>query len=130
MFPHLCGSLPRKLDIKFSSKKLEFPDRYEAKLWVIDNQLSRRNLDKDSFNELIGKEYNLKKEGRGGDHISEEFHKARPHFGVLLQHAKTAKEVAKKRGVSKNTVQRAGALEEAKDKIKEASPKVAEQICR
>ncbi len=76
-----------------------------------DNQLGRRNLTADQFKLLIGRKYNRLNNKHGGAGVNQHSEQ-KAHFGVS---ANTAELVAGQHGVSKNTVERAGAKVEAID---------------
>jgi len=86
------------------------PDRKTAINWVIDNQLSRRNLGPFEASILRGKKYLLEKQSHGG---------VREKASVKNLHLKTREKIAKETGVSPRTIiydaQLAEAVEDLKD---------------
>jgi hypothetical protein len=77
-----------------------FEDRDQAKLWIVRNQLGRRNLTPKQTQILIGTEYNLEKKGIG-ERGPEKRGQNDPSF-------KTAEIIARRHGISPRTVKRAG----------------------
>lgn len=68
-------------------------------LWIIDNQLAKRNLTDKEKAMLIGMDYNVNKEQQGGDK------KSKDHFDPLVN-TSTAKAIAEKHNISEGTVKR------------------------
>lgn len=104
--------------LTFRTEAREFPDREAATLWIIDNQLSRRNISAYArvSLELLKAPLIAKKAkgrqacGQGGILLSENSPKA----------IDTRKEIAKLAGVSDNTVARVKKIEEkAPEEVKE-----------
>ena len=99
----------QKNEIKFKTICKTFDDREQAKLWIISNQLSRRNLTPQQISDLRGKRYLIEKKedhrpkekGGQSDHLSE----------------KTATKLAKEYGVSERTIRRDAKFAEAVDKL-------------
>lgn len=58
---HIRHAICRAHHIFYEKKILEFPDRTSAILWVIENQLGRRNLTPEAQAYLRGRIYNLEK---------------------------------------------------------------------
>ena len=104
-----------KHGIKYMVRYLDFPDRDAAKLWIICNQLSRRNLSPEQIAYLRGLRYQIEKkeahrpEEKGGqsDHVPE----------------KTAEKLSKEFGVSEKTIRRDAKFAEAVDKLPEEEKK-------
>ena len=55
-----------KHNIEFITIEYDFEAREDVIDWMIDNQLSRRNIDSNTRAFLIGKKYNTEKKGHGG----------------------------------------------------------------
>jgi len=95
------------IDYKIISK--EFKDRDRAKIWIISNQLSRRNLTPQQMRYLQGERYNLEKQAHGGQ---------LPKGSDQNDHSvKTAEKLAKEYGVSAPTIRRNAKFAEAVDKL-------------
>jgi hypothetical protein len=83
-----------------------FESREQVMSWMIENQLSRRNLTTEQKNDLIGKKYNFEKKSRGG---------AKGNNCTL----NVANKVAEEFDVSSKSVKNAGKYSESLDKISE-----------
>ena len=107
-------------NIPFKTVQKDFADRSRALLWIIDNQLSRRNLSayertrlalkKEPIISAIAKENQRLSEGRG--------QKGLP----ISENLNTQKEIARIAGVGHDTVAKVKKIEA------EATPKVKEQL--
>ena len=100
-------SICREHGIAFEVRKISLPDKAAARLWVIRNQLGRRNLTPDQASYLRGLEYEQAKQGRGGDH------KSKGRKCPL----NTADKLAKRRGVSPRTIKQDAAFARAVDSL-------------
>ena len=70
---HNRYAICRELGKPFTVREMEFPNKDHAKLWIIKNQLGRRNLTDTQFNLMVGMEYELeKKVSWGGDRKSQD----------------------------------------------------------
>jgi hypothetical protein len=94
----------------FQLAELEFPDKDHAILWVLKNQLGRRNLNDYHFALLVGQEYELEKKLHGGDRKSEEFKESIPQNEGMISSTETAERLAKEHGLSRATVERSADL--------------------
>jgi len=65
-------SICQKHGIPFDVIEVEFESFEEAKNWIIENQLGRRNLTPEAVSYLRGMRYNVEKQAHGGDRTSEE----------------------------------------------------------
>jgi hypothetical protein len=59
-----------KHNIEFITVEYDFESREDVIDWMVDNQLSRRNIDSNTRAFLIGKKYNKEKKGHGGNRSS------------------------------------------------------------
>jgi hypothetical protein len=102
-----------KEDIGFDVRFKEFDSRKDARCWIRENQLGRRNLSDTKRALLRGQLYNEQKDDPTKKppktKASEERHR--------VTTKEVAKEIAAKDGVSMRTVQRDGALAKAVDKL-------------
>ena len=98
-------------DITFNVRKISLPNRDAARIWIIRNQLGRRNLSPEQASYLRGLEYEATKQPRGGDRKSK-------GQNVPLNAAKT---LAKKHGIDPKTIKRDAAFARAVDSL-EAGP--------
>ena len=90
---------------------MEFADRDEAKLWIIRNQLGRRNLNSFSRSELAiqGKELIAKKAKE------QQIRKSVSQKSVEQKPIDTQKELAKIAGVSHDTIHKVEAIKKSGD---------------
>ena len=107
----LCGDNR----IPFKTKALKFDSREDARNWIIDNQLSRRNLSEERKAYLRGKRYNAEKKSAGGDGTNQ--HTKQPVQNV--QKATTAEKLADQFGVNELTIRRDAKFADAVDAIGE-----------
>lgn len=83
---------------KIKAVYLDFEDKNEVKYWIVENQLSKRNLTKMEVDYYIGKQFALKKS---------------------LHHSSPRNEVSKEYGISEKTVYNDSLFTEALDKLSE-----------
>lgn len=95
-------------EIKFKTIGKTFDSRNQAKIWIIANQLGRRNLSREQKSYLLGTQYNLEKKDRGGDQKSK---------GQNVSLIQIAPKIAKEHHVNPKTVQRAGKFAQSVDKM-------------
>ncbi|NPV52203.1 MAG: hypothetical protein HPY71_01615 [Firmicutes bacterium] len=100
-----------KHGIEYDVVYREFKDRTEAESWAISNQLARRNLTPEKFAYMLGKLYEKRKQGHGGDRKSEG---SSPQSEDLK---KTAEAIADEFKVGRATVERAAQFAQAVDEI-------------
>jgi hypothetical protein len=105
----------KKHKIEYQTSTIEIASREEAINWIIDNQLSRRNVNEAQRAYLLGKKYNLAKKAEGGDKKSDEYKKSLDHSDPVIS---TAQKFADKEGVSEPTVKRAGQYFQAIEDLK------------
>lgn len=111
--------------IHFNIKRMDFKDRDEAELWIMSNQLGRRNLSEvdritleDKMQGVLAKQA---KKNIGGDHKSEEFQKSKDKNSCPLISRQEKREnstdykIAKAAGVSEDTVRKVRAINKSPD---------------
>jgi hypothetical protein len=102
---------------------INLPNRDEAKAWMRQNQLARRNLTDEQRTYYLGEEFNSRKHSHGGD---------RKGGGSIRQNdgliASTAEQLAEEHGISPRTVERAGKFADAVNSIGEQNPVVKDAI--
>jgi hypothetical protein len=98
----------QKHHIGFHTLEKEFDTEDEAKIWIIHNQLGRRNLTREQISYLIGLRYNLEKKEVG--HPENQC----GHFGHIKR---TAEKIAEETGVSARTVRRDAKFAKAVDEL-------------
>jgi len=123
-------SICQKRNIPFNvEKKDNLPDEDAVKMWIINNQLSRRNLTDEQRERFIGILHNTSKKEKGGARDgagrkskaqTEPLKKSDPEYDGST--ADTAEIIAKKHGVSRETVKRASKYALALDRISQVSP--------
>lgn len=106
-------------EIPFDTKEIEFKNISEAKNWMIDNQLARRNLTDSQRRYFIGKRYEEEKNTHGGD---------RKSSGKSCHLKKTADDIARDNNVSERTVRNNADYSKAIDEIKKEEPEIADKI--
>jgi hypothetical protein len=104
-----------------SVEEVLLPDKAAARLYIVREQLARRNLTPQAFKTLVGELYNQQKKARGGDRKSAPDQSA---DSALCSKApeNTAETVAEEVGVSPRTVKVYGKLVEAKNAINQTLP--------
>lgn len=112
-------------NIEFQTKELDFDSMAEAKNWMIDNQLARRNLTDSQRRYFIGKRYEEEKKVQGGTGANQFEKEQRGHS---VQSAKTAEKIAKDNNTSDRTVRRNADYSKAIDDIKKEEPDIANKI--
>lgn len=100
-----------RLGIEFRTVEREFESREAVLNWIIDNQLSKRNLTAEQRQYLIGKKYLQEKKPHGG---------ARQASGHSDHLKKTEDRIAEQEKVGARTVRRAAGFARAVDTIKRA----------
>lgn len=110
-------------DLPFEEKEMHFKDKDEAKLWIIDNQLGKRNLipyDKvllqDRKKDILAKQA---KEKIGGDKKSNAYKSLQRNLGNDSEDRRkntTDYKIAKAAGTSEDTVRKVRAIDKSGDK--------------
>lgn len=132
---HNRYKIAREHNLKWNHKVMNFESREDAMLWMIDNQLGKRNLQKYDAVILNDKKRSilseLAKKNKGGDRKSEKFKESVPKKSWDLiskkEQRKASREnetdykIAKSAGVSEDTVRKVRKIEaEATPQVKEA----------
>lgn len=118
-------------DIPFKTYEMIFLSRDDAKLWIIDNQIGRRNLSKEQQSNLRGKRYELEKKREGGSGNNQYTKEELPKNCEVAQSPQsTAQRLAKEYGVSKGTIENDAKFSRGIDKISEISKEAAERVLR
>jgi hypothetical protein len=117
---HNRHAICQEMNIQFKTVELEFSDKDHAKLWVLKNQLGRRNLSDFQFKLLVGQEYELEKKVKG---------RPKSSTGELRQSdGETAKRLAEEHSISPRAVERSADLYKTVEAIKEVAPEVAQKL--
>jgi phage N-6-adenine-methyltransferase len=110
-----------ELGIDYEIANMSFGDRDAVVLWMINNQLGRRNLTREDFNMLVGRKYNAMKkapnDGGKGTTVSQN----EPRY-------RTSEKVAQEHGISEATVRRAAQTAAQVDAIKAEAKDAGEPI--
>jgi len=133
---HNRYSICKKHDIPFKVQEMDdFLDEDAVKMWMINNQLSRRNLTDEQRERFIGILHNTSKKGQGGARDkagrkskaqNEPLKNAAPKEGDDT--VNTAEMIAKQHGVSRESVKRAGKYALSMDRISKVSPTAEAKI--
>jgi hypothetical protein len=108
-----------KHSISFKIRKLEFDNIGDVKIWIINNQLGRRNLNTDQLSYYRGLKYESIKKGRGGYSYVESKGQNGPS---------TAEIVAKEFKVSVNTIKRDSKFTRGLEYIASKNPLLKKRI--
>jgi hypothetical protein len=113
-------------NIPFSTVEMEFDLREEVVIWIITNQISRRNLTTTQLSHFRGLHYNADKELHGGDRRSA------PNISKgqndPLKTGSTANRLSEQYNVSPKTIKRDSKLADGLTAIGEISPEVKRKI--
>ena len=112
--------------IPFRTVDMEFDSREAVLIWIISNQVSRRNLTPIQLSHFRGIHYMADKKMHGG-HNKLDLQKARGHFDPLLS-GSTANRLAEQYKVSPKTIKRNAKLAETLNLIGETSPDIKRKI--
>ncbi len=103
-------------NVAFNTVEKEFDSFSEAKMWMITNQLGRRNLTTEQRNYLIGKQYQERKLNVGGNR-GNQYTGGKVACPQNEDLAKTAEILADEHKIGRATVERAAKFAEAVDTI-------------
>jgi len=119
---HHRYELAQKHNLEFQITELEFETEDDAILWVLQNQLARRNLTDEQRAVVLGRLYNqLKlKQGRPDEKVEK--------FSTFSGSAATSRAIGALHGVSERTVRNAAEFAKAVDSVAEIKPEAAERI--
>ena len=101
---HNRYEIAQRRGISFQTVQKEFEDEDDACIWIIENQIGKRNLSIVEHSFKLGELYKLKRKKHGGDRRSEEFSSAQ---NAHLIKDTTAETVAKEQNINQATVRRA-----------------------
>ena len=108
---HTRHAICRQHGIEYKITSEEFKDRDQAKIWIISNQLARRNLKPDQMKCLRGERYNLEKKESVG------FKDRDLSGGKNCPRESTAEKLGREYGVSPRTIRSDAKFAEAVDKL-------------
>ena len=108
----------------FRVNYMEFAERDQAVLWMINNQLGRRNLTREDFNMLVGRKYNATKKAANDGGAGTQ----KATVGQNEPRSRTSEAIAKEHGISEATVRRAATVAAAVDAVKAEAKEAGEPI--
>ncbi|MBL0741064.1 ParB N-terminal domain-containing protein [Chryseolinea lacunae] len=109
----------QKNGIAFKIRKMPFQNMEEAKVWMIDNQMGRRNLTNDQMSYYRGLRYNSLKQKKGG------------YANVASKGQKdisTSGKVSKSFNISESTIKRDAKFAEGLDIVGQSNPMLKTKI--
>ena len=112
--------------LPFETIDMEFDSRDDVEIWIIENQVGRRNLTPMQLSYLRGMHYLADMKSRGGDRKSDEA-KSKSQNATLIS-GSTSKQLSDKYNVSRDTILRDRKLAESLIKIGEISPEAKMKI--
>ena len=117
-------------DIPYKTYEMIFNDRDEAKTWIINNQLGRRNLSGEQQSNLRGKRVELEKK-KVGEHDGNQYTVECPQNDDIPKKSKrTVERLADEYGVSKATIERDAKFSKGIDALAEVSEEAAEKVLK
>lgn len=106
---HRWKIIQKHPEIPYKVKRMDFPDKYAAIVWMCRNQVGRRNITPEQKTVLIGEAYKAQKLSVGNPGIRGDDGKYQcaqnGHIGSRLK--RTSQKIAEQFGVGKETVKRA-----------------------
>ena len=124
---HHRFQIARKHGIPFQITKKNFRNLEEAKRWMLQNQLARRNLTDEQRAYIQGKLYEMLKKNR--EENLKQYSSPKGQNVPSGDHA-TAKRLGSLFGVNEKTVRRSYEFAQAVDRVKAVKPEVAEKILK
>jgi len=109
--------------LDYAIVEMTFETEDDAVLWVLQNQLARRNLTDEQRTLIIGRYYNMLKLAPHRPSTEKEV-----NFTSFSGHNATSRYVASLHGVSEKTVRNAGEFAEVVDALAEIEPEAAARI--
>lgn len=117
---------------KYHTREMDFPDRWAAFDWMYRKQLGRRNLTEEQRAYMIGKMYDARKHGVGGQAGNSNAQKRTGHGDPIVSSAdapgRTDEEIGAELGIGSRTVRRANEFSQGVDALREVSPDAAEKV--
>lgn len=121
---HNRFAICQKHGLPFRTHSMDFDGIEDAKLWIINNQLHRRNLSDADRTIMIGRRYETEK------NIAQE-RNGNGQFGPSPQNGatvRTSQRIADDLGIGKNTVERAEQFKDGYERIRDVDPDEADRI--
>ena len=117
-----------KHGISFSTVIKEFESRDAVLIWIIENQVARRNLNPTQLSYCRGRHYRSDKKIVTNEKGKNQFSEVEAQNGPQPKDITTATRLAKKYKVSRNTIKRDAKVSEAIDAIGMTSPEAKKSI--
>jgi len=117
-----------KHGLPFSTISVDFASRDLAKIWIIENQVARRNLTQSQLRYYRGSHYHLEKRVVGNMTGRNQHNEDLAQNGLIPQRQSTADKLAEQYNVSRNTIKRDAQLANAIDAIGDQSPDIKMDI--
>ncbi|MBR3556760.1 MAG: hypothetical protein IKN89_12680 [Oscillospiraceae bacterium] len=121
-----------ELKDKYHIREMDFPDRWAAFDWMYRKPLGRRNLTEEQRAYMIGKMYDARKHGVGGQTGNSNARKRTGHGDPIVSSAdapgRTDEEIGAEQGIGSRTVRRANEFSQGVDALREVSPDAAEKV--
>ena len=111
-------NIAQKHDIPFNTVSMEFISRDEVVIWIIRNQIARRNLTPFQLRYFRGLHYHADRRSQGDNNPHVQDSTNRQNDGLLS----TARKLAEKYNVSSRTIERDSRLADALIALGEVSP--------
>ena len=117
---------------KYHTREMDFPDQWAAFDWMYRKQLGRRNLTEEQRAYMIGKMYDARKHGVGGQAGNSNAQKRMGHGDPIVSSAdvpgRTDEEIGAELGICGRTVRCANEFSQGVDALREVSPDAAEKV--
>ncbi|MDR2600058.1 MAG: hypothetical protein LBC73_07260 [Oscillospiraceae bacterium] len=118
----------RKHDLPFNTINMEFPTREDVKIWIIQHQIERRNLNPIQLSYYRGLHYNLDKLTAGNPTGKNQFTEEHGQIDHVPLSRSTALRLSDEYNVSPRTIRRDSQIAAAINKIGEVSPEIKMDI--
>ena len=117
---------------KYHIRERDFPDQWAAFDWMYRKQLGRRNLTEEQRAYMIGKMYDARKHGIGGQAGNTNAQKRTCHGDPIVSSSdapgRTDEQIGAELGIGSRTVRRANEFSQGVDALREVSPDAAEKV--
>ena len=100
---HNRYAISQKHNLKFPYKIMDFESKAEVEIWMVNNQLGRRNISSVQRRYLLGQKYETEKQTHGTNRFT-------MLMGEENQEGKTKEKIAQEENISESTVMRAAKL--------------------
>jgi len=125
---HNRYSILTKHGLPFETKSMEFDSRYHALDWIIENQITQRNLTPLQLSFFRGVRYNTDKRIIRNEQGINQHTEVKAQNGPKPQNPSTAERFAQKYNVSRNTIKRDAQVADAIVAIGKTSPDTKRSI--